>query len=174
MEIKASLNQLRMSPRKMRLVADLVRKMPVDKAINQLRFANKLAAGPLQKLVESAIANANSLYSITPDNLMIKELRVDEGQTLKRWMPRAHGRATTLRKRSCHVHLVLSEIRDSGPKEKKSVKAEAPIKLEALAEEAKKTTKKSETEKTDKKSTKKGESKGGGGFAKKVFNRKVG
>ena len=175
MEIKASLNQLRMSPRKMRLVADLVRKMPVDKAINQLRFAGKLAAEPLRKLIESAVANAKSLYGIESDNLMVKMVRIDEGQTLKRWMPRAHGRATTLRKRSCHTHLILAEIRDSGVKEKKAVaKADAPVKLETIADEAKKSVKKSDSEKTEKNVTKKGESKGGGGFAKKVFNRKVG
>jgi large subunit ribosomal protein L22 len=174
MEIKASLNQLRMSPRKMRLVTDLVRKMPIDKAINQLRFANKLAAGPLQKLIESAIANANNLYSIGSDNLMIKEVKVDEGQTLKRWMPRAHGRATTIRKRSCHVHLTLSEIRESGATKKKEAKVDAPIKLEAIADEAKKSIKKSDSEKSEKDTSKKGESKSGGGFAKKVFNRKVG
>jgi len=173
MEIKASLNQLRMSPRKVRLVSDLVRTLPVDKAINQLRFANKLAAGPLQKLIESAIANADNLYNISRDNLMIKGLYVDEGNTLKRWMPRAHGRATTLRKRSCHIHLTLGEIHDSGPKTKKSNKIDAPIKLETIADEAKKTTKKSE-DKSEKESSKKGEAKSGKGFTKKVFNRKVG
>lgn len=174
MEIKASLNQLRMSPRKVRLVADLVRKMPVDKAINQLRFANKLAAEPLKKLIESGIANADNLYGINRDNLLVKSVMVDEGQTLKRWMPRAHGRATTIRKRSCHIHLVLGEIRESGATKKKEVKADAPVKLEAIAEEAKKSTKKTDSEKSEKNTAKKGESKSGGGFAKKVFNRKVG
>ncbi len=172
MEIKASLNQLRMSPRKVRLVSDLVRTLPVDKAINQLRFANKLAAAPLQKLIESAIANANNLYGISRDNLMIKSLYVDEGNTLKRWMPRAHGRATTLRKRSCHIHVTLAEINDSGPKTKKTSKIEAPIKLETIADEAKKSTKK--TEGKNKEAAKKEETKGGKGFTKKVFNRKVG
>ncbi len=174
MEIKASLNQLRMSPRKVRLVADLVRKLPVDKAVNQLRFANKLAADPLKKLIESAVANADNLYSISRDNLTVAEVRVDEGQTLKRWMPRAHGRATTIRKRSCHIHVTLNEIHESGATKKKEAKADAPIKLETIAEEAKKSVKKSDSEKSEKNVTKKGESKSGGSFAKKVFNRKVG
>ncbi len=173
MEIKASLNQLRMSPRKVRLVADLVRKMPVDKAVNQLRFANKLAAEPLKKLIESAVANADNLYSIGRDNLLVKSVMVDEGQTLKRWMPRAHGRATTIRKRSCHIHLTLAEIRESGATKKKTEKAEAPVKLEAIADEAKKSVKKGDAEKTEKNTAKK-EAKGGAGFTKKVFNRKVG
>lgn len=171
MEIKASLNQLRMSPRKMRLVCDLVRSLPVDKAINQLRFANKLAAGPLQKLIESAIANADNHYGISRDNLLVKTLYVDEGNTLKRWMPRAHGRATTLRKRSCHTHLILGEITDSGAKAKKASKIDAPIKLETIADEAKKSIKKTDTEK---KASSKDESKSTKGFTKKGFNRKVG
>lgn len=132
MEIKASLNQLRMSPRKARLVADVVRKMKTDKALDQLRFGDKKAALPILKLVESAVANAVNNYDLDKDNLYIKSIMVNEGNTLKRWMPKAHGRATTIRKRSCHIHLILDEIKESGKKTAKNVKAEAPIKLEDL------------------------------------------
>lgn len=132
MEIKASLNQLRMSPRKVRLVADVVRKMKTDKALDQLRFGNKKAALPLLKLVESAIANAVNNYDLDKDNLFIKSIMINEGATLKRWTPKAHGRATTIRKRSCHIHLTLDELKDSGPKTAKNAKIEAPVKLEDL------------------------------------------
>lgn len=132
MEIKASLNQLRMSPRKARLVADVVRKMKTDKALDQLRFGDKKAALPILKLVESAIANAVNNYDLDADNLYIKAIMINEGATLKRWTPKAHGRATTVRKRSCHIHLTLDELKDSGKKTAKNVKADAPVKLEDL------------------------------------------
>lgn len=171
MEVKASLNNLRMSPRKVRLVVDLVRKMPVDKALVQLKFANKRAAEPLAKLIESGIANAVNTYGLERGNLFIKEIRSDEGLTLKRWMPKAHGRATVIRKRSAHVYLVLAELVDSGKKEKKTVAADAPVKLEDLAKEAEtatKTTKKKEA------GTKAKTAASEKGFAKTTFRRKVG
>lgn len=171
MEIKASLNNFRTSAQKVRLVLDVVRKMRVDKALEQLTFLNKGASLPVKKLIASAAANAKSAYDIPVDNLFVKEIRADEGQTLKRWMPRAHGRATSLRKRSCHIHVTLGEINDSGPKEKKVLKIEAPVKLEAVAEEAKKTAKKAEVE--TKANHAKGEAKGTG-FKQKVFRRKAG
>lgn len=141
MEVKASLKHLRMSPRKIRLVIDVIRKMPVDTALDQLRFMNKLAAEPVAKLIKSAIANATSVYDLERSNLYIKEIRSDEGVMLKRWMPRAQGRATSIRKRGCHLNLILSEIKDSGKKEKKVVKADEPMKLEKLAKEGEKATK---------------------------------
>ncbi|MFA5184361.1 MAG: 50S ribosomal protein L22 [Patescibacteria group bacterium] len=135
MEVKASLKHLRMSPRKIRLVIDVIRKMPVATALDQLRFINKLAAEPVAKLIKSAIANAENTFSLERANLYIKEIRSDEGVMLKRWMPRAHGRATSLRKRGCHLSLVLGEIKASGQKEKKTVKVADPVKLEKLAKE---------------------------------------
>jgi len=135
MEVKASLNHLRMSPRKVRLVIDVIRKMPVGVALDQLRFVNKLAAEPIAKLIKSAIANGENTYSLERDNLYIKEIRSDEGVMLKRWMPRAHGRATSIRKRGCHLSLILGEIKASGQKEAKVVKAADPVKLEKLAKE---------------------------------------
>ncbi len=169
MEVKASLNHLRMSPRKIRLVIDVIRKMPVEAALDQLRFINKLAAEPVAKLIKSAIANAVNTYSLERDNLYIKEIRSDEGVMLKRWMPRAHGRATSIRKRGCHVNLVLAEIKESGKKEKKVVKAADPVKLEKLAKEGEKATAKS-TLKVSKEAGKKA----AGGEKRKMFQRKAG
>lgn len=133
MEIKASLQHLRMSAQKVRLVAALVRKTEITKALTQLRFCNKLAAGPMTKLIKSAVANAVNNYDLDANNLMVKSVMVDEGVTLKRWMPRAHGRATAIRKRACHINLVLAEIVDSGKKEAKKAIIDRPVKLEDLS-----------------------------------------
>lgn len=148
METKAKVKNLRTSSRKVRLVVDLVRGMQVEKAINQLQFMNKKAAKPVMKLVKSAISNAVNNFDLEESNLFIKTIKVDEGKTLKRWMPRARGRATPLRKRSCHIDLLLGELVDSGEKKAKSKKIDAPIKLDA-----KKTDKQTE-EKISKKEVK--------------------
>ena len=131
MEVKAKAKFIRMSPTKIRLVANLVQKMPVDKALDQLRFINKLAAGPVTKLIKSAIANAEHNFELAKDNLFIKELTVNQGPTLKRSMPRAHGRATPIRKRSSHINLVLGEIKASAVVKAKKQEIAAPVKFEA-------------------------------------------
>ncbi|MCX6798136.1 MAG: 50S ribosomal protein L22, partial [Candidatus Falkowbacteria bacterium] len=114
MEIKANLNHLRMSPRKVRLVIDVVRLMPVVAALDQLKFINKKATEPVAKLLNSAIANAVNTYNLEKSNLYIKTITSSEGVMLKRWFPRAHGRATSIRKRGCHLGIVLDEITPSG------------------------------------------------------------
>ncbi|PKM89130.1 50S ribosomal protein L22 [Candidatus Falkowbacteria bacterium HGW-Falkowbacteria-2] len=176
MEIKASLNHLRMGPRKVRLVVDVVRGMTIDKSLDQLQFLNKLAADPVKKLILSAVANAEHNFSLAKDNLYIKEIKVDGGVTLKRWMPKAHGRATVIRKRGSHVHVTLAEIVESGKKEARKDKVDAPVKLETVVAEAEKRAK---SAKKDGKSSKDGgkvnaDVKSGKGFTNKVFNRKVG
>jgi large subunit ribosomal protein L22 len=113
MEVKASLKHLRTSPRKVRLVADMIRGKKVDGALNQLKLTNKKVTLPLYKLLMSAISNAENNFELKKDNLLIKEIRVDDGATLKRWMPRAHGRATPIRKRSSHIMITLDEIVES-------------------------------------------------------------
>jgi large subunit ribosomal protein L22 len=154
MEVKASLKHLRMSARKIRLVIDVIRKMPVNAAIDQLKFNNKKASLPVIKLIKSAIANAENTYSLEKDNLFIKTIKADEGVTLKRWMPKAHGRATAIRKRGCHVDVILGEIKESVKKEKKVLTVEEPVKLEKLVKEGEKTAQKaSENKSTGKKST---------------------
>lgn len=167
MELKSSLNNLRTSPKKVRLVIDVIRKLPVDQAFDQLKFINKLAAEPVSKLLKSAVANAENTYGLEQSNLVIKEIRADAGLTLKRWMPRAHGRATSIRKRACHISLVLAEIKESGPRTKKSVKAEEPVKLEKLAKEGDKMTKTAASGQKDKIKKSLGEK-------TKMFRRKAG
>lgn len=137
MEVRAKAKNIRTSSRKAKLVADLIRGMKVDNAISQLKFVNKKVTNPFMKLLRSAIANAVNNYELEEGNLYIKEIRVDEGRTLKRWMPRARGRATPLRKRSCHIQILLGELIDSGEKKAKKQKLEAPIKIDAKSVEKK-------------------------------------
>jgi len=129
MEVKAKAKFIRMSPTKIRLVANLIQKMPVGKALDQLQFINKLASGPVANLIKSAIANAEHNFELDKDNLFIKELTINQGPTLKRSMPRAHGRATPIRKRTSHINLVLGEIKASGITKAKKQTIAAPIKL---------------------------------------------
>lgn len=129
MEVKAKLNGLRMSPRKVRLVAGLVRGKKVAPALDQLTFSPKWSSLPLAKLLKSAIANAKNNFGLSEDNLFIKTLTVDGGPTLKRWMPRAQGRATPLNKRTSHITITLAELVPSAPVATKKGKLEPVTKL---------------------------------------------
>ena len=106
---QATLRQLRMSPRKVRLVVDLIRGRGVEEALNFLTFSKKSASRPVAKLLRSAVANADEKGGIDLDRLFVKIAFVDEGVTWKRWLPRAMGRATRIRKRTSHVTLELGE-----------------------------------------------------------------
>src|SRR4051812_34215671 len=106
--IQASLNNLRISPRKVRSVANLVRGKDAIYALHALTFLSKKGAHPIQTLLESALANAKNNHQMEKDSLMIKELRVDTAKTLKRSMPRARGSAFPINKRCSHVLLVLA------------------------------------------------------------------
>ncbi len=105
--ITASLTNYRQSPRKVRSVANLVRGKSVENALNTLNFLSKKAADPLYGLIMSAVANAKNNFNIEKEGLMIKELRVDVGVTMKRRMPRARGNSYPINKRNSHVRLVL-------------------------------------------------------------------
>lgn len=107
METIARLNNLRVSPRKVRLLADLVKGMKASEAALQLEFSRKHAARPVLKLLRSAIANAAHNHKLDVTTLMVANMTVDSGQTLHRWMPRAMGRATPIRKRSSKITLTL-------------------------------------------------------------------
>lgn len=118
MEVIAKLNSLRMAPRKVRLVASLIRRLPVSIAETQLRFLNKAAALPVLKLLQSALANAEHNFKLEKDKLWISHITVDGGQVIKRFRPRAFGRAAPIRKRTSHITLKLSD----GPRPAKKVK----------------------------------------------------
>jgi len=182
MEVKAKAKFIRMSPRKVRLIVALVRGKKLSTAIDQLKFAGKFATEPVRKLLESAAANAKHNFELSEDNLFIKEIRVDQAPTLQRWLPRAHGRATPLRKRMSHINVTLGEIVEGEKKKARNVKAESPVKLgtapaheEGVKVEEQKTAKPVEnlTEKDHKiiDPRREGRSKG---FTSKFFNRKSG
>jgi large subunit ribosomal protein L22 len=105
--ISAHLHYLRMSPRKVRLVADTMRGRGVQDATTVLSLMPKAAAVPLKKLLHSAVANARHSFGVTQEQLMIDSVKVDPGPMLKRWTPKAFGRAAPVKRRSCHVGLVL-------------------------------------------------------------------
>ncbi|MGI6655915.1 MAG: 50S ribosomal protein L22 [Desulfobulbus sp.] len=109
METKAVARYVRISPQKARLVADTVRGMSVDKALTTLRFMPKKGARLIRKVLESAIANADQLESVDVDTLYVKKITVDGGPMLKRFRPRAMGRATRILKRTSHITIVVDE-----------------------------------------------------------------
>jgi large subunit ribosomal protein L22 len=109
MEVKASLKYLRISPRKTRLVVNLIKGLPVKDAEAQLRGLSKRSSQPVLKLLKSAVANAENNFQLDKNNLYIKTARVDEGPTLKRWRARARGSAFPIKKRTSHIFIILDE-----------------------------------------------------------------
>ncbi len=109
MATMARLKNTRISAQKVRLVADQIRGMPVDNALNLLTFSNKKAAKIIKKVLESAIANAEHNDAADVDELTVSEIMIDEGTTMKRWRPRARGRANKILKRMSHVTVAVSE-----------------------------------------------------------------
>ncbi len=105
----AVLRMARISPQKARLVADQVRGLPAERAVNLLKFSDKKAAHLIKKLVESAIANAENNAGADIDELRIAKITVDEGPLLKRFMARAKGRGTRILKRTSHITVVVGE-----------------------------------------------------------------
>lgn len=159
----AKLNNLDVTPRKMRLVADIVRGMPIDVAVAQLQLSNIRASEKLLKVLKSAIANAKNI-NLDVNKLFIQKLIVNQGFMLKRSLPRARGSASPLQKRFCHVEITLAEG-TKAPKytiyeKAKKVKAPKENKDKAKAVKAK-------ADETSTKATKKP------GFIKQMFNRKA-
>lgn len=109
MKVKVSLKHLHMAPRKVRLVANAIRGVDVTRAQALLMHLPRRATQPLSRLLTSAVAAAEKNFHLKRDNLFVHEIRSDGGPTLKRWMPRAFGRAAQIRKRTSHVTLVLDE-----------------------------------------------------------------
>lgn len=109
MEVKASLKFARVGDQKARIVADMIRGKMVNDAIRILTYDNKKPSLMIKKLVESAVANADQKQVIDVDNLYVKEIMVDKGPFMKRYQPRAQGRAFVIKKKSSHISLVLDE-----------------------------------------------------------------
>lgn len=109
MESIARARHVRIAPRKVRLVMDMVRGKPVDEALQTLDLVRKAASPVIAKMIQSAMANAENNHEMNPEGLIVTRAFVDEGPVLKRFMPRAMGRATAIRKRTSHITVVLSE-----------------------------------------------------------------
>ena len=106
--VRASAKYVRVSPRKARLIADQVRGKHIDDARSLLQFSPRSVADDISKVIESAAANAEANHDLIGDEMIVAEIRVDEGPTLKRFRPRAMGRATPIHKRTCHISVALT------------------------------------------------------------------
>jgi large subunit ribosomal protein L22 len=140
---RAVARHVRISATKARRVVNLVRGMPAKEALTVLQFAPQAASEPVYKVLASAIANAENNERLDPDSLLVAEAFVDEGPTLKRFRPRAQGRAYRIRKRTCHITITVEsvataggQVRPGGPAKKTTAaKATAPAVDEAPAAE---------------------------------------
>jgi len=143
MAVRAKLNYLRIAPRKIRLVADLIRGKKVEEAQTILSFTTKKAADSLLKLLKSAIANAKHNFQLEEANLFISNILVDEGPKYKRWRARAKGTAYEIQKKTSHITLVLDEIAKKLPRVKKIRKLKKPavVKPELKIEKPRKESK---------------------------------
>lgn len=127
MPVQAKARFIRISPRKARLVVDLIRGLPVDEAKLQLKVLPKRAAGIVLKVLNSATANAEHNLKSAAANLFVAKAFVDQGPTLKRMTPKAFGRAATIRKRTSHITIVLAEKSDVAKSSDKKINSKLQI-----------------------------------------------
>jgi large subunit ribosomal protein L22 len=125
---RASARHVRISPNKARRVINLVRGLPAKEALTVLQFAPQAASEQVYKVLASAIANAENNERLDPDALLVSEAYVDEGPTLKRFRPRAQGRAYRIRKRTCHITIAVEAVRVAAPPRRAAKKAAGPAK----------------------------------------------
>ena len=111
-QAKASAQTVRIAPRKVRLVVDLIRGKKIGEAVAILRLTPKAASPVVEKVLKSAIANAEHNYEMDVENMIVSEVFVDEGPTMKRFRPRAQGRASAINKRTSHITVVVSEKKE--------------------------------------------------------------
>lgn len=111
-QAKAIARTVRIAPRKVRLVVDLIRGKQIGEAVAILRHTQKAASPVVEKVLKSAVANAEHNYELDINNLVVSEIFVDEGPTLKRFRPRAQGRASAINKRTSHITVVVSEKKE--------------------------------------------------------------
>jgi len=122
MQVKAKLNYLRIAPRKVRIATHMVRGKKVEEAKLLLRFSLKKSTKALEKLLDSAIANAKNDFDLASENLKIAEITVDEGPKLKRWRPRSRGRALQIQKKTSHITIVLEDVKPENVEQNKKTK----------------------------------------------------
>lgn len=168
MRVTAKLNYLHISPRKVRAVVGLVKKMNPREAMAQLRFVPNRASQPLMKLIKSALANAENNFYIDTESARISEFKVDGGPVFKRFRPASRGRASALKKKTSHVTLVLEGQRRQIGQDKK-IKTE--VESAKVAPEGAAESKSWETRKVFDQKSKPKEKKSG--FVKRIFQRKA-
>ena len=132
---RAVARHVRISPNKARRVINLVRGLPAKVALTVLQFAPQAASEQVYKVLASAIANAENNERLDPDALLVSEAFVDEGPTLKRFRPRAQGRAYRIRKRTCHITVAVEAVQVTTPARKATTKKAAPAKKAAPSAE---------------------------------------
>lgn len=168
MKVTAKLNYLHISPRKVRAVVAVVKKMNPKEAMAQLRFVPNRASQPLMKLIKSALANAENNFSIDTESARISEFKVDGGPVFKRFRPASRGRASALKKKTSHITLVLEGQRRQVGQEKKIKPDAGSVKI---APESVSETKSWEAGKVFEQRSKPKEKKSG--FVKRIFQRKA-
>jgi large subunit ribosomal protein L22 len=180
--VKASARYLHISPRKMRLVTNLVKNMSALDALVQLQHANKKASPMVAKLLNSAIANAKNNFSIDPESLVVKSITADQGPVMKRYFSRARGSAFVIRRKMCHVNIVLEEqkhgksksshrsllVKVAKPEEKSQISVDQKEATETRA--PKSLGKKSQVGKTTEEQVKQNKAQN----KRRLFNRKAG
>jgi len=135
--VRAQAKWVRMSARKARVVLDHVRGRTVPEARTILAFTPRAAATEIERVLRSAVANAETNHGLDGDELVVEAAYADEGPTLKRWKPRARGRVNRIRKRTCHVTLVLAEVEHPATRRRPRKPAEAPAEAPAAEEKPK-------------------------------------
>jgi ribosomal protein L22 len=131
--VRAQAKWVRTSARKARLVLDHIRGRTVPEARTILAFTPRAAAADISKVLRSAVANAEANHGLDGDDLVVEAAYADEGPTLKRWKPRARGRVNRIKKRTCHVTLVLAEVEQPATRRRPRKPAETPVAEEAPA-----------------------------------------
>ncbi len=171
MEVTAQLNNLRIAPRKVRLLCGILKGMDVHTAVFQLDYIAKRSARPLTKLLESAMANASNNFGLVKDNLFVKQVIVNEGPKLKRFRPKGFGSASPIEKKTSHIKVILEE-RVIGLRADSKAAPEAKKEKEVSELSPKKPTKRLTSAANDS-STKKGRGADGAAKSKTFFRRKA-
>ncbi len=172
MKVHATLNNLRVAPRKVRLVTHSIVGVDASEALIQLSKQTKKSSQPIHDLLKSAVANATNNFGLDKDNLYVFAVRVGDGLRLQRWLPRAFGRATPLLRRGSNVTLILEEkVEGKNRTEKKKQEAIVTVK-ESEVEEVKEEKSEARPIKTEGTGSRVS-GKTGGKFVKKVFQRKA-
>ncbi|MFA4817593.1 MAG: 50S ribosomal protein L22 [Parcubacteria group bacterium] len=190
MRVNAKLNKIRIAPRKIKLVTDFIEGLDVARALEQLDATVKTGVQPIEKLLQSAISNGENNFGIDRDNMYVYKITVGAGPALKRWMPKAFGRAGRILKRTSQIELILEErVEGKGRKTKEQMEKEKKAreakkkKIEKEAEEKRAEEKKpASTRDDDRSSTRGGEEKEKkeltkkvekkGGLTSRIFRRK--